>query len=126
MATGRLLLHFGIDALLTDARARVLEDAGYEVVIAETRSAALRILRSRAVNLVLACHSVPPNELEAAVREIRRLKQRVPVVVVHVGGLIRPQRSLADGFVDGLRGPEHLLSQVAAYVTRGNTAAAAS
>jgi DNA-binding response OmpR family regulator len=126
MVTGRLLVHFGIDALLAEARARVLEEAGYEVIVTETRRGALRILRGRSVDLVLACHSVPPDELEGALREIRRLKPPVPVVVVHVGGLVRPQRSLADGFVDGLRGPEHLLSQVAAILARSGTAAAAS
>jgi DNA-binding NtrC family response regulator len=121
-----MILHYGNDALLTEARARVLEDAGYEVVTAETQQAALRLLKTKPITVVVACHSIPPDELEATVREIKRANPRLPVIIVHVGGLIRPQRSLADGFIDGLRGPEHLLSQVAAFITSSTTTAAAS
>jgi hypothetical protein len=44
-------------------------------------------------------------------------------MIVHVGGLVRPQRSHADGFIDGLRGPEHMLAQVGSFITRNITAA---
>jgi len=57
---------------------------------------------------------------------MKLLKPHVPVVVVHVGGLIQPQRSLADGFIDGLRGPEHLLSRVAACIAGPTATATAS
>jgi DNA-binding response OmpR family regulator len=126
MPISRLILHFGTDALLSEARAQVLEDAGYEVLTVDTHNAALRVLRTRAVLAVIVCHSVPPDELEAALAMIKNLKPHVPIMVVHVGGLVRPHRSLADGFVDGLRGPEHLLSQVAAFITRSKATAAAS
>jgi CheY-like chemotaxis protein len=119
-----VVLHFGNDPLLTEARVLVLEDAGYEVVAAETQAGALRLLKSRRVSLVVACHSIPPEELEAAVRQMKQLKPGLPVIVVHVGRLLPPQRSVADGFVDGLRGPEHLLAQIASFVSRNGTAAA--
>ena len=124
MSSDQVILHFGNDSLLTEARIRVLEDAGYEVVAADTQADVLRFLRSRLVSLVVACHSVPPDELESAVQQIKRLKPRIPVMIVHVGGLVRPQRSRADGFIDGLRGPEHMLFQVASIITRNTTAAA--
>lgn len=124
MGHNRLILHFGNDSLLAEARMLVLEDAGYDVVPADTQADALRFLRSRSVSLVIACHSVPPEELESTVRQIKQLRPRIPVMIVHVGGLVRPQRSTADGFIDGLRGPEHMLSQVASFITRNNTAAA--
>jgi CheY-like chemotaxis protein len=120
------VLHFGNDPLLTEARVLVLEDAGYEVVAAETQAGALRLLKSRRVSLVVACHSIPPEELEAAVRQMKQLKPGLPVIVVHVGRLLPPQRSVADGFVDGLRGPEHLLAQIASFVSRNSSTAAAS
>ncbi len=126
MAAHRMILHYGNDALLTEARIRVLEDAGYEVVKADTANAAFRALRTCAVDLVLVCHSVGAEELEAAVAEMKRLKGHVPVLVIHVGGLVRPQRARADGFIDGLRGPEHLLAQVANFVAQTDSTAAAS
>lgn len=124
MSGRHLVLHFGNDPLLTEARVLVLEDAGYEVVTAESQAAVLRLLKTRRVSLVIACHSVPPDELESTVRQMKQLKPTVPIIVVHVGRLLQPQRSVANGFVDGLRGPEHLLSQIAAFITRNNTAAA--
>jgi DNA-binding response OmpR family regulator len=124
MSSRPLLLHFGNDALLAEARVLVLEDAGYDVVSAETQSGALRLLRARPVSLVIACHTVPPGELEATVRQMKQLKPRVPVIVVHVGGVLEPQRSVADGFVDGLRGPAHLLAQVASFSRRNRIAVA--
>ncbi len=125
MAASRLLLHYGTDSLLTEARVRVLEDAGYDVLVVATARAAVHATRSRAVVAVVACHSVPPDELEAVVREIKQLKPRVPIIVIHVGGLIQPHRSLADGFVDGLRGADHLLSQIASLIARNRPTAAA-
>lgn len=119
-----VILHFGNDPLLAEARVLVLEDAGYDVFAAETQAAALRLLRNERIEVVIACHTVPPDELESTVQQIRMLKPHVPVIVVHVGGLVPPQRALADGFIDGLRGPEHLLSQVAGTITRNTTAAA--
>ncbi len=126
MTANRLLVHFGTDALLTEARVQVLEDAGYEVIAVGTQRALMQALRSRPVSAIVACHSVPPEELDNAIREVKRLKPRVPIIVVHVGGLVQPQRTLADGFVDGLRGPEHLLSQIAALISRSKPTAAAS
>ena len=130
MSSRIVLLHFGNDVLLSEARQQVLEDAGYDVLVAETQADLMRLLRSRRVGAVIVCHSVPVAELESAVRQIRQLRPRLPVIAVHVGGLIGPQRVLADGFIDGLRGPQHLLSQVSSFVTRAaalrDTTAAAS
>jgi len=124
MPSRHVILHFGYDPLLTDARIAVLEDAGYEVITADTSAAAMRVLRTRRVHLIVACHSVPPEELQFTVRHMRLLRPKVPILVVHVGGLVDPQRALADACVDGLRGPEHLLSQVASSLIRATRAAA--
>jgi DNA-binding NtrC family response regulator len=126
MSSRSLILHLGYDALLSEARGIILEDAGYEVVLVDAPDNAIRVLKTQEVSLVVACHSVPPDELAAAVQQMKRVRPRVPVVVVHVGGLLQPQRSLADGFIDGLRGPEHLLSRVAGTISRNHTTTAAS
>jgi DNA-binding response OmpR family regulator len=118
-----LVLHYGHDELLSDARIAVLEDAGYEVLSADSQAEALRALRGRRVNLVIACHSVPADELESVVQQMRAYKKGVPILVVHVGGLT-PHRTLADACVDGLRGPQHLLSQVASWSGRPTRMAA--
>jgi DNA-binding response OmpR family regulator len=126
MMSRRRILHFGYDTLLAEARSLILEDAGYEVVVADTRASVIRVLKTQRVSLVIACHSVPPRELAPVVREMRRTWPGVPIMVVHVGGTIQPQRSVADAFIDGLRGPEHLLTQVAAAIARSITTVAAS
>jgi CheY-like chemotaxis protein len=126
MASRKLVLHFGYDELLSDARIMVLEDAGYEAVAVRTSSAALHVLRTRPVRLVLVCHSVPGEELARLLRQTKQAKPQVPAVVIHLGGLVQPQRSLAAGFIDGLRGPEHLLCQVAACLAPRHTIAAAT
>jgi DNA-binding response OmpR family regulator len=118
MHSRALVLHYGLDELLSEARVTVLEDAGYEVLSADSPASALRALRANRVSLVIACHSVPPDELESLVRQMRQYKPKVPILVVHVGGLIKPQRALVDACVDGLRGPQHLLSQVASWAGR--------
>jgi hypothetical protein len=126
MASRNLVLHFGYDELLSDARIAVLEDAGYEAIAVDGPAAALRVLRTRSIRLVMACHSVPPDELYDLLQKMKLVKPKVPVLVVHVGGLIQPQCSPADGFIDGLRGPEHLLSRVAACIAGNRITAAAS
>jgi hypothetical protein len=55
--------------------------------------------------------------------DARRGSLRTPVLVVHVGGLTSPHRAQADGFVDGLRGPEHLIARVGNFL-RADIAAA--
>lgn len=121
-----ILLHFGHDGLLSEARAQVLEQAGYEVVVAYSGPDAFRVLRNRSVALVLVCHSVPPEEAQSVLAEVKRLRPRVPIVVVHVGGLTEPERRYADGFVDGLRGPDHLLARISTFLGIADTSAAAS
>jgi DNA-binding NtrC family response regulator len=120
------VLHFGYDELLAEARTMILEDAGYETLAAAEPKQALRMLRSKTVNVVMVCHSVPPDDLADVLQQMKLVKPHIPLLVVHVGGLIQPQRSLADGFIDGLRGPEHLLARVAACIARVNRTAAAS
>jgi DNA-binding response OmpR family regulator len=121
-----ILLHFGYDGLLSEARAQVLEQAGYEVVLAYSGAEALEVLRKRSVQLVLVCHSVPPEETQPVLAEMKRIRPDTPIVVVHVGGLTRPERRYADGFVDGLRGPDHLLARISSFLTVADTGAAAS
>ncbi len=122
----KLVLHFGYDELLSEARVMVLEDAGYDAIATTVPATAVRLLRSKPVALVVACHSVPPDELASVLRKMKLAKPRVPILVVHLGGLVHEQRSEADGFIDGLRGPEHLLSRVAICISNGHTVAAAS
>ncbi len=107
------ILHFGYDDLLADARAEVLENAGYEFLPLKTRADAIRVFEARPVDMVIICHTVPATEAKLVVAEMKETKPETPIVVVHVGGgLSHPARRQADGFVDGLRGPEHLLTRV--------------
>ena len=49
-----------IDELLSEARIMVLEDGGYDVIAVDLPAAALRVLRTKPIRLVVVCHSVPP------------------------------------------------------------------
>lgn len=122
----KLVLHFGYDELLSEARVMVLEDAGYDAIAVRVPAEAVRLLRAKPVKLVLACHSVPADELASVLRQMKLAKPSVPILLVHVGGLLPPQRAQADGFIDGLRGPEHLLSRVASCIAEDSRIAAAS
>jgi DNA-binding response OmpR family regulator len=124
MQKSHILLHFGYDGLLSEARALVLEQAGYEVVIAYSGKEAFKVLRNRSVALILVCHSVPPDEAATVLEEMKRLRPLVPIVMVHVGGLSQTERRYADGFVDGLRGPDHLLARISNFVAADTSAAA--
>lgn len=126
MPAPSVLLHFGHDGLLSETRALVLEEAGYEVVLAHSGKDALTVLRNRSVAVVLVCHSVPPDEAQAVLAEMKRLRPQVPIVVVHVGGLTQPERRYADGFVDGLRGPDHLLARISTFLGVADSSVAAS
>lgn len=126
MPASSVLLHFGYDGLLSEARAIVLEQAGYEVVITHSGKEALTVLRNRSVALVLVCHSIPPEEAREVLAEMKRLRPLVPIVAVHVGGLAQPERRYADGFVDGLRGPDHLLARVNTFLSAADTTSVAS
>ncbi|MGI9100914.1 MAG: hypothetical protein ACR2IF_00590 [Terriglobales bacterium] len=122
MGQGRTILQLGSDALLSDARATVLENAGYEVLVARSLPVALRHLRTRQVDLILICHSV--EDLEVSIQEFRRNNRHAPIALVHVGGLTQPSRSAANVLIDGLRGPEHLLAQIGNIIGRRRRAAA--
>lgn len=116
MKHSRTVLHLGYDSLLSEARAHVLENAGYRVLDASDVAAAQRFCRGMTVDLLIVCHSVPPEDAEAVIAETRKRRPHVPVLVVHVGGLTSPQRAQANGFVDGLRGPEHLIARVGNFL----------
>jgi DNA-binding response OmpR family regulator len=119
----RLLLHYGYDGLLTETRIQVLEQAGYEVVSAGSGREALRLLGDHAVALVIVCHSVPPEETEQVLPEMKRLSPLTPILIIHLGGLTDLERRHADGFVDGLRGPDHLLARIANFAADTTAAA---
>ena len=111
------ILHFGYDENLADSRGQVLEDAGYEFLPVSTPLDAVRLSEARRIDLVIVCHTVPASEAKLVVAELKESFPSRPVMVVHVGGsLVHPARRQADGFVDGLRGPEHLLMRVEALL----------
>ena len=70
MASRKLVLHFGYDELLSEARIMVLEDAGYDAIAVDLPAAALRVLRTKPIRLVVVCHSVPPSELAALLEQM--------------------------------------------------------
>ena len=77
-----LILSVGLDQMLLDTRALVLQSAGYIVVTAfSIKEAAVRF-QDGDFDLVLLCRSIPAEERESLTIWIRASGSRIPVVSV--------------------------------------------
>jgi CheY-like chemotaxis protein len=83
-------------------RSLVLSSAGYQVVTATNGEAAMELLRSIQVDLVITDHSLPGLTGAQLASEIKRLKSAIPVV-------------LFSGFPEAPAGSEH----ADLYITKG-------
>ena len=106
-----LLLSVGLDPLLMGIRSKLLADAGYEVMPSFTSREAFQIFISRDIDLVILCHTIPPEEKTKLIVSMKERNKRTPVVTIHADG--EADGKLVDAYVHSLDGPEALLSCVA-------------
>ena len=99
-------------------RSRVLEKAGYEVLSAKSATAALEILRSRSVDLVLTDLLMPGLSGADLAREVKTQKPSLPVVLFSGVNEMPPEGSYADVFLSKLEGPAFLCEKVAEVLQR--------
>lgn len=84
----------------------VLEEAGYQVLAAETAEAALPYLQKPNLDVILTDLKMPGMGGEEFVRRCRRELPRVPIIIITAHGTIRSAvKSIHDGAADYLTKP---------------------
>lgn len=84
----------------------VLEEAGYQVLAAETAEAALPYLQTPNLDVILTDLKMPGMGGEEFVRRCRRELPRVPIIIITAHGTIRSAvKSIHDGAADYLTKP---------------------
>jgi DNA-binding NtrC family response regulator len=106
------ILSIGFDITVFDTRNRVLEFAGFDVVACFRGSGAMERLRSERFEAVVIGHSVPDGMRLRLLREVKRLKPQLPVVVIYKAGESGQDLVEADAVCDSLESPELLIKTV--------------
>ena len=100
------------------SRSFVLRTAGYDVLIAESGKAGLRLFREHAVDLVITDHFLPDLPGVELIASMKRLKPEVPVILL-TGSLESPTGAeLADLVIVKGTHPRDFLEQVAKVLSR--------
>lgn len=107
-------------------RSRVLEKAGHDVIAANSAAEALKVLQSRAVDLVLTDLLMPGMSGADLAREVKLQNPALPVVLFSGVNEAPPDQSHADLFVSKLEGPVYLCEKVAEMLQRYQPGAAQS
>lgn len=77
-----VILSVGNDETLLRSRNAVLRTAGYVVIEASSPKHAMAEFNGDDFDLVILCHSIPPDECERLAKAIRRRSARTPVICV--------------------------------------------
>jgi CheY-like chemotaxis protein len=97
-------------------RKAVLEKAGYDVVGASTGPEALEIMREAPICLVLSDHMLSGTTGAALAREIKQVKQEVPVIL-H-SGTVPDSMQNVDGFISKSEPVPTFLAMINDFVKR--------
>jgi CheY-like chemotaxis protein len=108
------VLSLGLDPVLLQTRSEVLRAAGYLVHTATSTDAAIQMLVSGDLDLVVICHSLPARERSRVIAAIKAAKPSAKVLVVRTNG--EATKGEADASVHSLDGPESLLARVASLI----------
>jgi CheY-like chemotaxis protein len=93
-------------------REKILEAAGYKVLSASDGEEALNLFANNPVHLVLLDFAMPGMDGGAVAKELKRLNQAVPVIMVSASPLAEQALACADCFITKGQGPLLLLDQV--------------
>jgi CheY-like chemotaxis protein len=105
---------------------RVLETAGYKVLVARTILKALEIFLRNRVDLVLAEHIAPATKGGSAlVVTMKKLKPHVPVVIYSADWAESPEDRFADMFISKLVSVHELLRTMMSLLDKAPAVAAA-
>jgi DNA-binding NtrC family response regulator len=112
-------LTVGRDPLLAETRSQVLRRDGYVVVKSLSVQQALKDFVAGDFDIVLLCHTIPPEDRELLVKAIHSRRPNVPVVLV--AGSFGAQLGTADAAVDS--DPASLLSEIPKLVLKSSSKA---
>ena len=104
-----LILAVGQDPMILNTRISILRGAGYAVESATSVEEAINHFRSGDFDLIILCHTIPPEERRHIARLIR--DSGSPAPVLYVQPLVEPSM---DGLADAIIGshPDELLHGV--------------
>jgi PAS domain S-box-containing protein len=105
-------------------RQMILERKGYSVCTAATVSEALALFRSRDFDLVATDHLLGRETGTAMVKEMKRLKPMVPIIVLSGTTDTLESPESIDAFISKAEGPESLLAKVTELLARSEAASA--
>jgi hypothetical protein len=77
------VLSVGFDPILMRSRSLVLRQAGFAVDEAYNLAGALALAKSGAVDLVLLCHTVSPNEQRRFISAVRKIRRLLPILCLN-------------------------------------------
>lgn len=118
LVSSALILNVGYDALLLRSRTMLLQSKGYTVESASSIEEALRLFQAGDFDLVLLCHSIPPEDRKRLTFRIRAFST-TPVISVAAASLPYPDpiATLSVGCI-----PDALLGAIQTVLQEGRSA----
>ena len=98
-------------------RKPVLEQAGYEVMIAASGMQALEVLSSRRIDLLLTDYLMPGQTGTELARAAKSICPELPVILLSGVTEIPPDMENVDLFVSKVEGPQSMCEKVAAVLS---------
>jgi hypothetical protein len=119
--TGKItLLCAGNDEALLSYRSKVLNLAGFEVIVAkpklELTNQFSSLCRLHGPALAIACHTLTAKERIQLARELREACPHIPLLALTNGGLTAAEAQSYDLLLDSLDGPAELIRQIRSRV----------
>jgi CheY-like chemotaxis protein len=99
-------------------RSLVLEKAGYSVVTASSSAEALRVLATRAVDLVLSDQLMPGGTGTDLARQVKARHPNLPFVIISGVNELPPDSTCADLFLSKVEGPVAMCDKISGVLER--------
>lgn len=116
MTVAKSILTISRDQPLQSIRTLILQQAGYTVSAALNDKDAIGFVKGpTSLDLVLVCHSVPEANRILLAAEIKKLRPRLPILMLYNG--YDPTSATVDGSLHSLETPEALLDMIG-FMTR--------
>ena len=112
----KAILSAGHNTALLRVRNATLETAGYRVVTTKESKLLLELAEKQDFHAVVLCSSMPADLREGAVRELKKIKRSLPVVVLCNPDEERRFEDLADAIVPAQHGTSQpLIEAISKY-----------
>lgn len=97
-------------------RKLVLEKQGYRVITARSVAAALQMLESSPVDLILTDQLMPGGTGVELARKVKQARPQLPVVLISGVNEIPPDADAADLFISKVEGPAFMCEKISAIL----------